>query len=121
MTYSIGEFSKQTGIGIHALRYYEKEQLIQPERTINGRRSYSDHDITWLQFIKRLKDTGMPIKEIREYARLRAIGDTTMEKRLNMLIQHKSELEIELKALTDHLEKLDDKINYYKAAIKKLP
>ena len=32
--------------------------------------------LTWLQFIKRLKDTGMPIKEIQKYAQLRAKGDS---------------------------------------------
>jgi DNA-binding transcriptional MerR regulator len=86
MGYSIGEFSSITGISIHTLRYYEKENLIIPERRENGRRCYSDGDVAWIQFIKRLKDTGMPIKEIQKYARLRARGDSTLEERMEMLI-----------------------------------
>lgn len=78
MEYSIGEFSKLTGLGIHTLRYYEQEGLIAPERNSGNRRCYSDKDLTWIAFIKRLKDTGMPIKEIRHYAELRAAGDPTL-------------------------------------------
>ena len=62
LDYSIGEFSKLTGLGIHTLRYYEQENLIRPKRNAANRRCYSDSDIKWIDFIKRLKDTGMPIK-----------------------------------------------------------
>ena len=72
MDYSIGEFSKVTGLGIHTLRYYEHENLIIPLRNANNRRRYSEKDIAWIAFIKRLKATGMPIKEIKKYAALRA-------------------------------------------------
>ena len=72
MEYSIGEFSKLTGLGIHTLRYYEQEGLIAPERNSGNRRCYYDKDLTWIEFIKRLKDTGMSIKEIKYYAELRA-------------------------------------------------
>ena len=47
---------------------------------------YSDKDLTWIAFIKRLKDTGMPIKEIRHYAELRADGDPTLSERMEMLV-----------------------------------
>lgn len=88
MEYSIGEFSKLTGLSIHTLRYYEYEQLIVPMRNKNNIRRYSDKDIAWIDFIKRLKDTGMPIKKIKEYAKLRLKGDITLSKRMEMLIQH---------------------------------
>lgn len=71
MDYSIGEFSKLIGISAFTLRYYEKEELIAPQRRENGRRVYSEDDISWVEFIKRLKDTGMPIKEIKKYAKLK--------------------------------------------------
>ena len=74
MDYSIGEFSKVTGLGIHTLRYYEHENLIIPLRNASNRRRYSEKDIAWIAFIKRLKATGMPIKEIKKYAVLRAKG-----------------------------------------------
>ncbi len=72
---------------IPAPRCYEQEGLIAPERNSNNRRCYSDKDLTWIAFIKRLKDTGMPIKEIRHYAELRAAGDPNLSDRMEMLVQ----------------------------------
>ena len=74
------EFSKLTGLGIHTLRYYEQEGLLEPKRNSGNRRRYSDKDLAWIRFIKRLKDTGMPIREIRHYAQLRSDGDPTFLK-----------------------------------------
>lgn len=119
MGYTIGEFSAITGIGIHTLRYYEKENLIIPERKENGRRCYSDSDITWIQFIKRLKDTGMPIREIQKYASLRATGDTTLAQRMEMLVQHRAVLKEKMTTMQEHLDNLDDKISYYRTQLSK--
>lgn len=117
MEYSIGEFSKLTGLSIHTLRYYGYEQLIVPMRNKNNIRRYSDKDIAWIDFIKRLKDTGMPIKKIKEYAKLRSKGDITLSKRMEMLIQHYGFLEKQISILQEHKEKLDQKIKYYQVQI----
>ena len=119
MNYSIGEFSNITNISIYTLRYYEKENLIIPNRKENGRRCYSEKDVIWIEFIKRLKDTKMPIKEIQEYAKLRADGDSTMTERMEMLIKHRIALQEEIAKSNEHLNKLNDKIDYYKTEIDK--
>lgn len=115
MTYSIGEFAKLVKVGIHTLRYYEKENLISPGRTEGGRRRYSEKDVAWIEFIKRLKATGMPIKEIQRYARLRAAGDSTLAERMEMLLKHRTDLEKEISGLQEHMEKLDEKIGFYRS------
>lgn len=117
MNYSIGEFALITNLSIYTLRYYEQENLIHPARKENGQRCYSENDIAWIQFIKRLKDTGMPIKEIQTYARLRAMGNPTMPQRMAMLAEHRTTLEQQIMRLQEHLEKLDAKIDYYQTAI----
>ncbi len=117
MEYSIGEFSKLTNLGIHTLRYYEHEGLIMPERNASNRRCYSDKDLTWIEFIKRLKDTGMPIKEIKHYAQLRADGDPTLSERMEMLVQHRQTLNEQIALLQEHKAKLDEKIEFYKKEI----
>lgn len=117
LDYPIGEFSKITGLGIHTLRYYEHENLISPQRNSSNRRRYSDKDIAWIDFIKRLKDTGMPIKEIKRYAELRAIGEPTLNERLEMLIQHRQALNNQIMQLQEHQSKLDEKIEYYQKEI----
>ena len=119
MEYSIGEFSRLTGLGIHTLRYYEQEGLIAPERNSGNRRRYSDRDIAWISFIKRLKDTGMPIKEIKRYAQLRAVGNPTLQARLEMLVQHRQALNEQIMQLQEHRDRLDEKIDFYRNEIGK--
>ena len=117
MDYSIGEFSKATGLGIHTLRYYEHENLIIPLRNSSNRRRYSEKDIAWIAFIKRLKATGMPIKEIKKYAALRAKGDVTLSERMEMLIQHRQSLNEQIRQLQEHEAMLDEKIAFYRQEI----
>lgn len=121
MEYTIGEFSEITGLSVHTLRYYEKEGIIVPSRKVNGRRCYTDQNITWMSLIRRLKDTRMPIKEIRAYAKLRAEGDGTLHARLEMLLQHRSALLGTITALEEHLSKLDEKIDHYREALSNTP
>lgn len=117
MEYSIGEFSKLTGLGIHTLRYYEQERLLAPSRNAANRRRYSDSDLAWVEFVKRLKATGMPIQEMRRYAALRADGDGTLAERLEMLTAHREALREQMRALEEHMEKLDEKILFYRGKI----
>ena len=117
MEYSIGEFSRLTDLGIHTLRYYEQEGLITPGRNSSNRRCYSDKDLAWIEFIKRLKDTGMPIKEIQHYAKLRAAGDPTLCERMEMLTAHREALNEQIRQLQEHMAKLDDKIDFYRQEI----
>lgn len=114
MEYSISEFSRLTNLGIHTLRYYEHENLITPKRNSSNRRCYSDKDLAWIEFIKRLKDTGMPIKEIQHYAKLRAVGNSTLHERMEMLIAHREALNEQISQLKEHMIKLDDKIDFYR-------
>jgi len=61
----------------------------------------------------------MPIKEIKKYAELRTNGDSTLNERMEMLIKHRTVLKEEIAKSNEHLEKLNDKINYYKTTIDK--
>ncbi len=117
MDYSIGEFSKRTGLGIHTLRYYEKEQLLTPTRNAANRRRYSDQDIPWVEFILRLKATGMPIREIKRYAALRREGDETLSQRMELLMGHREALDEQIRELEGHREKLEEKIAFYQQEI----
>jgi len=119
LEYSIGEFSRLTNLGIHTLRYYEREGLLTPKRNSSNRRRYLDKDLAWIDFIKRLKSTGMPIKEIQRYAKLRAEGDSTLYERLNILIEHRKALHEQISQLQEHMTQLDGKIEFYQQEIKR--
>jgi MerR family mercuric resistance operon transcriptional regulator len=61
-----GEISKQAGINVETLRYYEREGLLpEPERTEAGYRLYSKESVKRVQFIKRSQDLGFSLKEIK--------------------------------------------------------
>lgn len=117
MFYSIGKFSKLSGMSIDTLRYYEKEKLIVVERDSSGRRKYTDLDIQWIAFIKRLKETGMPIKQIRRYAILRYQGDSTLRERLEMLKEHRRYVVTQKESLEVNLKHLDEKMKTYEEKI----
>ncbi|CAD5553787.1 MerR family transcriptional regulator [Escherichia coli] len=117
MKYSIGDFSKLTNLGVHTLRYYEHEHLITPKRNSSNRRCYTDKDLAWINFIKRLKNTGMSIKEIQHYAELRANGESTLFERMEMLISHKNTINKQINQLQENIKKLDEKIKIYQQEI----
>lgn len=115
--YRIGEFSKKINLTIDTLRFYEKENLIKPKRDQNNIRLYSDNDISWIEFIKRLKQTGMPLKEIKIYSALRYKGDSTINERLSLLNSQKKRLENDNLEIKKHIDFLNKKINTYKSKL----
>ncbi|WP_040950983.1 MerR family transcriptional regulator [Gorillibacterium massiliense] len=115
--YTISEIAKLLGITAHTLRYYEKEQIIAPIRNANGERAYDDSNLTWLRFVMRLKQTQMPISQIREYAQLYLEGEHTAQARLNLLEDHRNSVQSQIKNLTATEKVLEDKIAAYKNLI----
>ena len=114
---SIGKFSELTGLGVHTLRYYEREGLLSPARSQANRRVYTERDAAWAAFIRRLKETGMPLREIRRFAQLRAQGEATAAARLDMLIDHQARLSGQIVQLQEHQRALEGKIDWYQRAL----
>lgn len=115
---TIGEIAKKTDLSESTLRYYEKKGLLRVGRDHNGRRDYEESDIAWIKFIRRLKETGMLLKEIRRYAQLRYRGETTMPERLDMLQKHRKYILKQLKKWNEYLQNLDDKIAFYQESMR---
>ena len=62
----IGEVSRRSGVGIEALRFYEKSGLLdRPSRTYSGYRVYGEEVLDRLAFIKRAQALGFSLDEIR--------------------------------------------------------
>ena len=73
----IGELAKTTGIGIDAIRFYERHGLLpEPKRRESGYRTYAVDDVHLLQFIARAKQLGFSLQEIRELLELSNARDT---------------------------------------------
>jgi Cu(I)-responsive transcriptional regulator len=64
---TIGRLAKQAGLGIETVRFYERQGLIEPPpRTDSNYRVYPEGEVTRLKFIKRAKNLGFTLNEIKE-------------------------------------------------------
>lgn len=113
MTYSIGTFSELTGFSIDTLRYYEKQGIILPKRDHNNRRIFDEKDVEWLVFIRKLKLTGMKLKDIQTYSQLRYEGDETVQARLTLLLDQSELLNQQKAEIQQHIDFLHNKIAIY--------
>ncbi|MGB2579464.1 DNA-binding transcriptional MerR regulator [Elusimicrobium simillimum] len=119
MKYTIAQVAEIYGLTAHTLRYYDKEGLLPfVDRTDSGIRSFKESDFEWLSIITCLKQTGMPVRQIREFIELCQKGDSTVGQRLELFKQQKKNIEQQMALLNKHLEKVNFKIWYYNTAAK---
>ncbi|MDT8719321.1 MerR family transcriptional regulator [Clostridium sp. 19966] len=110
----INEVSKLTKLKPHTLRYYESIGLIKDiRRNSAGKRVYTEEDLKWLEVINRLRATGMNIREMQEYARLRHMGDETVTERKNIMKEHLAFIESEIEKLIEAKAYVEKKIEIY--------
>ena len=112
---SIAEAADATGLTTHTLRYYERDGLLLDavDRAPSGHRRYSEDDVGWIRMITRLRSTGMPIREVREYADLVRAGDGNEAERLQLLVAHRDRVRLQLAEVATHLEAIEFKIGLY--------
>ena len=79
--FSIGQMCEQFGVTARALRFYEDEELISPERR-GLQRLYSERDRARLAWILRGKSVGFSLATIREMIDLYDVGDQRETQRL---------------------------------------
>ena len=117
MQYTIREVAQRTGLTASALRYYEREGLLcAVQRNGGGRRVYNEQDMDWLGIITCLKNTGMPITEIRRFVALCGQGDSTLAERYRIVLLHRQATQARIEALQKELAHINYKVAYYRAA-----
>jgi DNA-binding transcriptional MerR regulator len=115
--FTIQEVSKLTDLSTHTLRYYERIGLLNKvDRNVNGYRQYSEKDISWLQFLIRLRVTGMPVSKMRQFSDLRSQGDSTISLRRELLQDHHKKVQAQIIELQNNLYRIEEKIKFYKGA-----
>ena len=111
---TVAQMSVATGVSAHTLRYYEKAGLIRPvSRNSGNQRRYSAADVEWVRFLLRLRETGMPIAHMREYAQHRERRSVTIEPRLRLLEAHQAGLREQIARLRTHEKALAAKVATY--------
>jgi DNA-binding transcriptional MerR regulator len=116
-TYTPGQVVEKTGFSLDTLRYYEKIGLLESVgRTSGGRRQYRDDDVGWLEMLRCLRDTGMPIARMLEFAELTR-DEGTIADRITLLEEHDRDIEERIEILLRQREHIRGKIAYYRSEL----
>jgi Cu(I)-responsive transcriptional regulator len=98
---NIGQLARQAGVPIDTIRYYERESVLPPPlRSANGYRHYGPDDARRLNFVRRAKELGFTLDEIRgllalsdaRHADMASVRDAAEEK-LELIQRRIAELE----------------------------
>ncbi|MED3855130.1 MerR family transcriptional regulator [Priestia megaterium] len=113
--FSIQQVASMTGLSTHTLRYYEKIGLIKNvQRAQTGYRQYTDVDLAWIQFLIRLRVTGMPMLKMKQFSDLRQKGESTITARKELLEEHYNDVLGKIEELELNSHRIEEKIAHYK-------
>ncbi len=119
MSYSISEVAEMMGITPSTLRYYDKEGLLPNVKRVNGIRVFEEQDFSWLKVLNCLKNTGMPIKKIKEYVELQKRGEDSLKERYELIKEQREYVQQQIDQLNYYMQELDFKDWYYRMALEK--
>jgi DNA-binding transcriptional MerR regulator len=113
-TYTPAETAARSGFSIDTLRYYEREGILPTvPRTAGGHRTYSDAELGLLEFLKCLRETGMPVERLRRYGQL-CRSDDTIPERIALLEEHAETVERQLAEVLAQQRRLAEKLTWYR-------
>jgi len=114
----IAEVSQKYDLSQDTLRYYERIGLIpRVNRNKSGIRDYTEEDCRWVEFIKCMRNAGLPIEALIEYVGLFQKGDETIEIRNELLVEQRKQLIAKMEDMQKTLERLNYKIAIYKQVV----
>jgi DNA-binding transcriptional MerR regulator len=122
MTYTIKQVSEKLNISAYTLRYYEKEKVIANiTRDDYGNRLYGENDISWIETVKCLKETGMKLSDIKKIVELscQEESDRNVPERREILLKHRDQVVKQIEDMKNSLSKIDIKIAFYDGKISK--
>lgn len=115
--YSIGQVAEIFGLPVSTLRYYDKQGLFPGMERSSGVRRFSEAELEKLRVIQCLKETGMEIREIRQFMEWCADGPSTFPQRRALFESRKAHMEDVLRRMNRTLDMLKFKCWYYEQAM----
>lgn len=107
------EMAERTGLSLDTLRYYERIGLLTDvDRGDSGHRRYSSDDVGWVDVLRCLRTTGMPIARMQQFAEL-CRTDGTEVQRLDLLVEHRHDVVASIAELQEALLVIEGKIAAY--------
>ena len=116
--YTIRQVSQMFNIPISTLRYYDKEGFFPNLKRSSGIRRFGEQDIEALKVIECLKESGLELKDIKQFIKWATKGISTYKNRKELFEKRKIAVEQEIKKLQKTLNILEYKCWYYDKAIK---
>ena len=111
---TIREIAAKTNMSTYTLRYYERIGLLPPvPRNAAGIRTYDEYFIKFINFIKKLKASGMSLEHIIDYIRLAELGDATLQERKRLLAEAREMLSEKIHDLQLAVQEADYQLNNY--------
>lgn len=111
---TIREIAAKTNMSTDTLRYYERIGLLPPvPRNAAGIRNYDEYFVKFINFIKKLKASGMSLEHIIDYIRLAELGDATLQERKRLLAEAREMLSEKIHDLQLAVQEADYQLNNY--------
>ena len=109
-TLRTGELAQKADVNVETLRFYERKGLLpKPPRRLSGYREYPEESVRLIRFIKRAKELGFTLKEIKELLALRVARGTTcadVRRQAEKKVQDTQQKIADLEAIERALKKL---------------
>ena len=116
--YTIKEAAEKMNLPASTIRYYDKQGLLPfVQRSESGYRMFSEKDIGLLNMIECLKQTGMPIKEIKQFCQWVQQGDASLQQRFDMFQERRKAVQDQMMQLEKTMEVIEYKCWYYETAL----
>lgn len=110
---TVAEAAEILGISPHTVRYYEREGLVAVDRSAVGYRTYGVAALRRLEFLVRVRSSGMGIAELRRYVNLVNAGPSTTDARQVMMLEHRDRIRARIDELEIALAVTEFKIDTY--------
>lgn len=111
---TIREIAAKTNMSTDTLRYYERIGLLPPvPRNAAGIRNYDEYFVNFINFIKKLKASGMSLEHIIDYIRLAEMGDAMIQERKKLLAEARETLLDKINSLQLVAELADYQLRNY--------
>jgi len=101
---TIGQLSTRTGIAVSAIRYYETQGLIHPDRNAGGQRQFRRADIRRLSFVRIAQQFGFSIEQLSTLPNARTPNKADWGR---IAVKFRKELDTRIETLTKLRDDLD--------------
>jgi DNA-binding transcriptional MerR regulator len=112
---TIGDLAKETGVKVVTIRYYENVGLLAAvKRTSGNYRSYDRDHVRRLRFVRRCRDLGLSLGQIRDLLRLSAQNGRSCAEVCHIAERHRKAVEekiADLQRLASELRRIKGSCN----------